>query len=298
MASEVSPHSAQHRAQLALISLLRGRDDVQLDEDARTHRLEQNLIDSITVRQLRTATAQIEQGDGHELRPQGSTRPRHRPPIHSAFSSAALAVNSFAPWLGREDELVIAGHSGFRSLGFEKKCPIFPEHHFGHPNLDLVAHALDGGILAVESKCTEHLGTHMGHFEEAYETKQAEMSTGWLRRYQELRQEHERPFGGRQYSHFDAAQIIKHYLGLKQTFPDQPVTLLYLHWEPGNGQNELVCQRHRDEVDHFSYGLDDPSITFVAEAYPDLWSEWEQSVNQGWLRAVVSELRARYVAPI
>jgi len=101
--------------------------------------------------------------------------------MHCAFSSA-LAVNSFAPWLGREDELMIARHSGFRSLEFEKKCPIFSDHHVGRLNLDLVAHALDGGTVAVESKCTEHLGTHMGHFEPVYKTKQAGMSTGWRRR--------------------------------------------------------------------------------------------------------------------
>ena len=67
---------------------------------------------------------------------------------------------------------MLAGHTGFASLEFEKKCSIWPEPGHGHPNLDLVADALDGGTVAVESKCTEHLGTHMGHFESAYEDQE------------------------------------------------------------------------------------------------------------------------------
>jgi hypothetical protein len=281
-------------AKAALISALADRPDSHVDGDGRAHRLEQNLIDSITIGQLRRATMQIEKGDGGELRPQDP----HRPPMHSAFSSAALEVNSFAPWISREEHLLLGGYDGFESLEFERKCPIWPEHQLGHPNLDLVAYPRDGGIVAVESKCTEHLGIKLGRFEPAYEDKRDALSEGWLRRYEELLGELDRPLGRRLYSHFDAAQMVKHYLGLKRTFPHRQITLLYLYWEPKNAGDEVAFQRHRDEVENFSNGLDDPNVTFAAQSYPELWSDWAASVDQQWVRSLVSELRARYVIPI
>ena len=288
------PQSVQDLAKAGLISALADRPDAHVDGDGRAHRLEQNLIDSITIGQLRRATKQIEKGDGGELRPQGP----HRPPMHSAFSSAALTVNSFAPWISREEHLLLDRYNGFESLEFERKCPIWPEHQLGHPNLDLVAYPHDGGIVAVESKCTEHLGTKLGRFEPAYEDQRDALSEGWLRRYEELLGELDRPLGGRLYSHFDAAQMVKHYLGLKRTFPHRQIALLYLYWEPKNARDGVVFGRHRDEVEHFSHGLDDPNVTFAAQSYPELWSNWAASVDQEWVRGLVSELRMRYVIPI
>src|SRR5438874_2269373 len=100
-------NNAHRRARAALSAVLAKRESTFLDGDYRTSRLDQNLIDAITLGQLKHVTAQIEMGDGGELRPQGKERPRHRPPMHSAFSSAALAVNSFAPWIGCEESLVL-----------------------------------------------------------------------------------------------------------------------------------------------------------------------------------------------
>ena len=39
---------------------------------------------------------------------------------------------------------------------------------------------------------------------------------------------------GTLYRHLDAAQLIKHYLGLRNTFPGRDVTLLNLFWKPAN----------------------------------------------------------------
>ncbi len=53
------------------------------------------------------------------------------------------------------------------------------------------------------------------------------------------------------YRHLDAAQLIKHYLGLPNTFPGRDVTLLYLFWEPA------------DAADFPGFGL---SLPFIPSA--------------------------------
>lgn len=43
--------------------------------------------------------------------------------IRAAYSSSALAVNAFGPWLSRPGELILANVGGFSQLNFEVRCP-------------------------------------------------------------------------------------------------------------------------------------------------------------------------------
>ena len=52
-----------------------------------------------------------------------------------------------------------------------------------------------------------------------------------------------------QYTWLDAAQVIKHAFGLARSFPDRPVTLLYLFWEPANPTAGPEFVAHRDEIE-------------------------------------------------
>ena len=54
------------------------------------------------------------------------------------------------------------------------------------------------------------------------------------------------------YDWLDAAQLVKHAYGLAQSFPDEPVTLLYLYWEPLNAERFTLFAEHRLEIEAVS----------------------------------------------
>jgi hypothetical protein len=98
----------------------------------------------------------------------------------------------------------------------------------------------------------------------------------------------------RRYRFLDAAQLVKHYLGLKCRFGRADVALAYVYWEPSDADGVAECLVHRAEVAAFAKAVGDPRMRFVARSYPDLWSEWDAPGRPGWLRAHVAALRARY----
>src|SRR5207249_4740582 len=97
------------------------------------------------------------------------------------------------------------------------------------PNLDVIAEG-PNGVVAIESKCLEHLTTHVAFFSPAYdaEIRDGRRHTSW---FQEMLRLVKEP---RAYRWLDAAQLVKHAFGLAHTFTDQRATLLYLFWEPSN----------------------------------------------------------------
>ena len=110
--------------------------------------------------------AEYDGGAGGEL--QWSTRNgRNCPPkMLAAHSSSALVVNSFALWKQHIAELALIGRSGFHSLRFEAKMPT----RLGGipPHLDVLADAMVGISVAVESKATEFLQPHRPEFPPSY----------------------------------------------------------------------------------------------------------------------------------
>jgi hypothetical protein len=274
---------AQHELARTLAATL---PDGTLDAASRTEALSENLVDGITDEQLATAVAQIAQGDGGEL----LERDRARPKLHSAYSSAALAVNSFVVWFGHERDMVLAGVDGLETLRFEEKLPIGVRGKA--PNLDLVASGSDD-VVAVESKCTEQLAKHVAEFSKVYDARIAELADGsWRAEYEALKAD------PRRYTHLDAAQLVKHYLGLRNTHPDRRCTLLYLYWEPANAEAHRELRLHREEVDRFRAAVGGSVVRFEAESYPELWSSWARRTSPAWLAAHVDRLRRRYSVPL
>jgi hypothetical protein len=139
----------------------------------------------------------------------------------------------------------------------------------GHPpHLDLVVEAADR-IVAVESKCTEHLSFHKPWFAPSVVARMQEIGhPSWDARLGDVRAD---PVP----RHLDRAQLLKHYLGIKNSFPSQPATLLYLFWEPLNWSRFAECAEHRSEVTAFAAGLADPLVRFRARSYAELWAHWE-----------------------
>lgn len=197
--------------------------------------------------------------------------------LHSKFlaphSSSALAVNSFGWFFGKPGLLDLPGYGVQDLVGFEQKFPTGLVRAEA-PHLDVVL-ANDDRIVAIESKCLEFLSPGAPAFSERYRTEITdERSQGpW---YQEMVRILEGK--GESYRHLDAAQLIKHALGLSYK-QERPVTLLYLWWEPANADAFPVFAAHRDEVERFALNLGEGQPRFVAMPYNDLWSYWLQSAR-------------------
>jgi hypothetical protein len=208
-----------------------------------------------------------------------------RPKFHAAYSSACLAANVFGPWLARPGPVPFGGQSFAGEMYLEAECPTGLRGN--PPTLDFLV--AGSGVLAVESKCTETFGGHRADFEPAYEVVMDTIGDStWQAEYRRLTED------PRRYRFLDAAQLIKHYLGLLRRFGDRPVTLAYLYWQPSNANEVGACLVHEAEVAEFGGRLKDPRVRFVPMSYAGLWEDWTNADRPGWLRDHVSALLQRY----
>jgi hypothetical protein len=255
--------------------LLGSAPGIAMDDRGYAAEAIQNLIEGVRSADFE---ADLQQGDGHELK--GKFRAAH--------SSSALAVNTFAPFRSRLAALTLAGGGGFTNLCFERKCP---HGLLGRrpPNLDVVVES-PSGIVAIESKCLEHLGSHTAKFAPAYhaEITDRRRDMPWFREMLRL------TAAPRSYRWLDAAQLIKHAFGLAHTFVDRPVTLLYLFWEPSNPEAHATFAEHRVEVARFAASIRGSGPDFIAMSYPELWRTWRVECSATWLRAHIDRLDRRY----
>lgn len=225
----------------------------------------------------------LSSGDGNELETK----------FRAAHSSSGLAVNCFAPFRQRIADLTMPGHSGFDTLQFERKCPTGLRGGRA-PNLDVVLSG-PNSVSAIESKLTEYLSAHRANFSPAYEAqiRDARRDQGYFREMLRLQ---DRPD---HYTWLDAAQLIKHAFGLARSFPDRPVTLLYLFWEPANPNAGPEFAAHRNEIDEFRARVAGSSPAFEAMSYPELWQSWRDSApTPGWLDEHLENLQGRYLVSI
>jgi hypothetical protein len=226
----------------------------------------------------------LKEGDGSEL----SDSPHAPAKFCAAYSSSALVVNTFGPFRRLPDHLTLAGYTDFRKSQFERKCPTglrgIP------PNLDFLA-AGPNTIVAVESKFLEPLRPTKALFKESYNSLiQTQAEPAWQTAYRELLVDPTK------FTQLDAAQLVKHYLGIRNTFRDCGVAqvLLYLFWEPTNAEEILEFREHRNEVALFSRAVEESEMRFVALSYSQLWQNW--ATGSGWdgMLAHIEELRLRY----
>jgi hypothetical protein len=274
-------------AEQALVRrLLKIKGDV-LGPRHRARVLGDALIPGIPHDDLQAALDDIAAGDGRELFGKGTLPPK----LHSAYSSAGLALNTFGGWRLHPQSLRIEDESGFTELQFERKLAIF-EMRFGAPNLDLVLGRDGAVVLGVESKLTEYLQPKKPEFSDRYDSACQQLAhASWVARYGQLRGEPTR------LSFLDTAQLVKHYLGLKRHLAQRAgaaaAILLYLYWEPEDAGAWPHFAAHRAEVSAFGSGLTDPQVAFRALSYGDLWAAWHREGDES-LRRHVEALRERY----
>ena len=257
-----------------------------------------NLIPGVS---LRDFEADLDAADGNELR-DGRTRPAK---FCASYSSSALAVNTFAPFKTHPAALTIAGVGGFTAAPtFECKCPNGLFEASGtpsrSPNLDLLAVAGDT-VVAVESKFLEPLSTKTPALSPKYVAPFLGVDGGrpiaeaeWTEMYKRVARMTAYPGETLPYRFLDAVQLVKHYLGLKVSYPDQRRVLVYLYWEPTNAYAIEACNRHRDEVEDFTRRVEGCDTRFVSISYADLWREWDTSSRWPGMREHLVRLRARY----
>jgi hypothetical protein len=267
---------AQVNAERALTDALkRLRPEAEVI-NGRVNQVEDNLLPGVSLSQFEN---DFRGGAGAEFKDK----------VRAPFSSSALVVNHFSRFKGEEPPLCVGGLGGFQenTLHFEAKCPTGLEGT--PPHLDVLITS-PARVLAIESKCTEHLGAKVAKFSHSYERllRNSRQSEPWLAEMMAIRAGH------RRYRHLDAAQLIKHAFGLANCYESRRVTLLYLFWEPKNADSIEELTTHRRELEAFEGSVTGGAPRFQSMTYRQLWAEWESALTPAWLPDHVSALRARY----
>jgi hypothetical protein len=267
-----------------------------LDEAGRVADIDDAFLDTVPEPARVAAIADVSQGDGGELRVPPSRSKTKAPRFHSARSSCALPVNAFGPWKLDCESLVLVGIDGFRSLQFERRCPIegVPDNR-KPPNLDVLIHG--DTFVAVESKLIEHITAETtASLSTTYDAPlRALAHPAWQNAFGRLRE------SPNEFQSFGAAQLIKHYLGIRSQFPDSDAVLVYLFWEPTDFEEHRFFSLHRAEVAEFATWVSDGDVPFRWLSYRELFDNWRGLTAPPWLKRHVNRLDARYkvtVAPL
>jgi hypothetical protein len=207
--------------------------------------------------------------------------------MRAVHSSAALAANAFGRWKGDPSKLTLFGYSGFQSVTFEARCPT----GLGGtpPHLDVLLKAPDLAI-GIESKLLEPLLPKRPNFSDSYSlAKLPVCEKKWWNVLEQVRNWPE--------AHLDAAQLIKHYLGLRRQFQGlKKVILLYLFWKPINAADFGEYVAHEADILKFTSAIGNGNaVQFAVMDYIQLWDSW--STNED-LAEHAKLLRQRYAVEI
>lgn len=252
------------------------RPEVPLDQHGKVPGAEDNLLPGLTLEQFA--------GD------LGTDAGKLLDEFRAVHSSAALAVNSFAPLRTGNVPFDLAGHVGLQVNGFEHRSPTGltraqPRH------LDVIASG-PAAHVAIESRCLEYLTRKKPNFSGRFRTEITDERANGPWHAEMLRLV---AGEGPSYRWLDAAQLIKHAFGLAHQ-SDRPVTLVYLFWEPRDAGLSPLFAKHRNEIADFAERIAGGTPRFEALSYYELWDAWANS-NDPRLVAHVAALRARYEVP-
>ena len=208
------------------------------------------LADNLRAPLTPAVRAELERGS--ELAARGAMPPR----MHSLASSAALVVNVFGHWRERSLAPLVAalGFDGGEraSLTFEEPLPTeLP----GEPPLaDVALHWLNGDLVPVESKFTEWF-VRRPHNKRVFKDKYFPAGAGlgvWsvvaLPRCQALAEDLQS--GCERFKYLNAAQLLKHVLGLAKLGKRRAVVYLYYEWP------SRAADVHRAELERVRQRLD------------------------------------------
>ena len=255
------------------------RPEVVLDSSGYTRTIEDNLVEGVRVGDFE---ADLRGGGGGELESSCGKKPK----FYAVHSSSALAVNCFAPFKRCLSDLYILSGTNYKKIKFEEKCPTGLRGT--PPHLDIVVKN-NKTVIGIESKLTESLDVHMECFSSRYETERNNCWCDvWFKHMKFMQENKER------YKYLNAAQLIKHAFGIRNTFPGNETKLLYLYWEPTNAGQYQNFTDHQNEINDFYEKIDGSMPSFHFMSYLDLWNKWDNNATPDWLKDHVKNLRARY----
>lgn len=190
-------------------------------------------------------------------------------------SSAALAFNLFQYWLGKDiRQLLIAlrqirkdnkAYHDIETIEYEKRFEISDDKTKFRvaQNIDVFISISSIGLLAVESRLAEpyYSGTPEGLSQDYVNEASFWKNLPHLRELTKQISPKNRIF-----QHFNAAQTIKHILGLQKACRKRPFCLLYLWYEvPGeSGIN------HRKEIEKFAKIAKKDKVKFRHATYQEI----------------------------
>lgn len=238
---------------------------------------------------LKSATRALVPGiDEHHLPKSVTSQDGMR--LRQPDSGAALAINSFTNWRRSPQLLRFAGESGFRDLRFDARCPTGIRGT--PPLLDLIA-GTETTIVAVTARCADYLMTKPRKLASAYDRIRPTSGLApWLLLLAQLREDPAR------FKYVDAAALLKHAVGLGQTFPNRPVKLAYLYWEPMDAGRYAAFAEHRRELAELAETVSSSPVRLFAQSFNELWAEWQDLHEPPWLRGIVARLSERYSVAI
>jgi len=235
---------------------------------------EENLILGVAPDLIRP---DYEKGSGHEW-------PLKFRAIHS---SAALAANTFGRFKSEPSRLTFSGNRGFDSLKLEARC--LTGLGGTPPNLDVLLRSADT-VIGIESKLLEPLTPREPKFAASYSRSRLPLCDDiWWSLLEDLRQ------GPR--SQLDAAQLVKHYLGLRKQYPaGKKVLLVYLFWKPLNAAEFYEYSVHARDLERFHNAVQgSQTVRFMAMDYLELWDAW---MNEKDMAEHARLLKDRYCVEI
>jgi hypothetical protein len=257
---------------------------IDVDAAGYVRRIDDVFVPTLSEAHRTAIKADLTGKGGSELAQRGGRLPK----FHAVHSSAALAANSFGAFLRSRADIPVAGTLFPGTVRLEVKCPTGLRGT--PPTLDCLVEGPN--VLAIESKFLEPFSFHAARFSDAYHSAMASMHPTWRSEFGRLIEDPTR------YRHLDAAQLVKHYLGLKTNYAQQPVKLIYLYWVPTNSSDVAACAIHRAELDEFSQSVRDPSVRLASMTYSELWDGWSSADQPSWLRKHAKALQRRYEMPI
>ena len=254
-----------------------------------------SVIDGITTEMF---CCDLIRGDGGELSNSSGSAPK----FNSISSSASLAVNTFAPWKTRLDELIVdlgtEQMTGFDKLEFEHIAHTAIPKAKKHPNLDVWLES-DDAILAIECKFCEYLGerTEKASLHPAYKrlASSLDRQNPWVKAIDHVTKEK----GECKYRFFDAVQIIRHYFGVLNSGQKEK-HLLYLYWHPTNEDWRDIhpFDLHMKELKEFSGLISQATdVRFHSMSVNELWDTWSLVPDQD-VKSHVNDLRDKYLVEI
>ncbi len=254
---------------------LRQASGIPSDVNGYVSRLADNLLPGV---RLDHFESDLGQGGGHELNKK----------FLALHSSAALAINTFAPFKDTPSSLKILGKQGFGPPVFERQLPTGLRGT--PPNIDVYLQS-DDEVIAIESKFLEYCTPKAANYSDSYSKDTLPLAEDcWWQVLEESKA------GGLKY--LDVAQLVKHYLGLirladrgDEGGKRKDVTLLYLFWEPTNAHDIGDCRSHRRNIEEMASKVSGSRIKFRSLSYPELWREWESLPG---ISSHLANLKTRY----